>query len=138
MCVLSVLFGQRKSKSCSLMPLCSRSFLFSIRPDEKKKKTQTSGQEEHGVALRVEDHRPNMEGNIPEASIVEGNGPVTRHIISITIDGKNGEDKQTVRYMAECVVAQSGVQRTFILFQEFVIGMSNPKTFCLSFQVEVM
>ncbi|XP_072971478.1 shaggy-related protein kinase eta-like isoform X2 [Typha angustifolia] len=37
-------------------------------------------------------------------SAVEGNDPVTGHIISTTISGKNGEPKQTIHYMAERVV----------------------------------
>ncbi|KAJ8458547.1 hypothetical protein OPV22_031473 [Ensete ventricosum] len=39
-----------------------------------------------------------------QASAVEGNEPVTGHIISTTIGGKNGEPKQTLSYMAERVV----------------------------------
>ncbi|KAL0919967.1 hypothetical protein M5K25_009061 [Dendrobium thyrsiflorum] len=39
-----------------------------------------------------------------EASLLEGNDPVTGHIISTTIGGKNGEPKQTISYMAERVV----------------------------------
>ncbi|KAF5190080.1 Gpcr kinase, partial [Thalictrum thalictroides] len=38
------------------------------------------------------------------AAMVEGNDPVTGHIISTTIGGKNGEPKQTISYMAERVV----------------------------------
>ncbi|XP_042039274.1 shaggy-related protein kinase eta-like [Salvia splendens] len=38
------------------------------------------------------------------APVMDGNGTVTGHIISITIGGKNGEPKQTVSYMAERVV----------------------------------
>ncbi|KAH0468361.1 hypothetical protein IEQ34_003394 [Dendrobium chrysotoxum] len=70
--------------------------------------------QELGVALTVEDRWPEMEEGqsklyfnrklFQEASVVEGNGPVTGHIISTTIDGKNGEAKQTVSYMAERVV----------------------------------
>ncbi|XP_020592268.1 shaggy-related protein kinase eta-like [Phalaenopsis equestris] len=39
-----------------------------------------------------------------EPSLMEGNDPVTGHIISTTIGGKNGEPKQTISYMAERVV----------------------------------
>ncbi|CAA6673020.1 unnamed protein product [Spirodela intermedia] len=39
-----------------------------------------------------------------KASVVEGNNPLTGHIISTTIGGKNGEPKQTISYMAERVV----------------------------------
>nr|AFM94293.1 glycogen synthase kinase [Oncidium hybrid cultivar] len=39
-----------------------------------------------------------------EASLLEGTDPVTGHIISTTIGGKNGEPKQTISYMAERVV----------------------------------
>ncbi|XP_021910687.1 shaggy-related protein kinase eta-like [Carica papaya] len=38
------------------------------------------------------------------AAVVDGNDPVTGHIISTTIGGKNGEPKQTISYMAERVV----------------------------------
>ncbi|KAJ8616518.1 hypothetical protein MRB53_035890 [Persea americana] len=38
------------------------------------------------------------------ASVIEGSDPVTGHIISTTIGGKNGESKQTISYMAERVV----------------------------------
>ncbi|RYQ97279.1 hypothetical protein Ahy_B08g093312 isoform B [Arachis hypogaea] len=38
------------------------------------------------------------------ATVIEGNGEVTGHIISTTIGGKNGEPKQTISYMAERVV----------------------------------
>ncbi|KAK6142310.1 hypothetical protein DH2020_022658 [Rehmannia glutinosa] len=37
-------------------------------------------------------------------SMVEGNDPLTGHIISTTIGGKNGEPKRTISYMAERVV----------------------------------
>ncbi|KAH8511710.1 hypothetical protein H0E87_009037 [Populus deltoides] len=36
--------------------------------------------------------------------VADGNDPVTGHIISTTIGGKNGEPKQTISYMAERVV----------------------------------
>ncbi|XP_058100709.1 shaggy-related protein kinase eta-like [Magnolia sinica] len=38
------------------------------------------------------------------ASVIEGNDPVTGHIISTTIGGKNAEPKRTISYMAERVV----------------------------------
>ncbi|KAL5989697.1 serine/threonine protein kinase [Asimina triloba] len=38
------------------------------------------------------------------ASVIDGNHPVTGHIISTTIGGKNGELKRTISYMAERVV----------------------------------
>ncbi|KAG2649743.1 hypothetical protein PVAP13_1NG128200 [Panicum virgatum] len=37
-------------------------------------------------------------------SMIEGGDPVTGHIISTTIGGKNGEPKRTISYMAERVV----------------------------------
>ncbi|XP_074592625.1 LOW QUALITY PROTEIN: uncharacterized protein LOC141848492 [Curcuma longa] len=43
-----------------------------------------------------------------EASVVEGNEPVTGHIISTAFGGKNGESKQTISYMAERVVGSGG------------------------------
>ncbi|KAJ4750149.1 SHAGGY-like kinase [Rhynchospora pubera] len=39
-----------------------------------------------------------------EAPMIEGGDPVTGHIISTTIGGKNGEPKRTISYMAERVV----------------------------------
>jgi protein brassinosteroid insensitive 2 len=36
--------------------------------------------------------------------MIEGGDPVTGHIISTTIGGKNGEPKRTISYMAERVV----------------------------------
>ena len=38
-----------------------------------------------------------------EASVIEGNDPVTGHIISTTIGGKNGEPKQVRRYDCDSV-----------------------------------
>ncbi|KAE9593760.1 putative glycogen synthase kinase-3 MsK-1 CMGC-GSK family [Lupinus albus] len=39
-----------------------------------------------------------------EATVVNGNGTETGHIIVTTIGGKNGQPKQTISYMAERVV----------------------------------
>ncbi|KAE8685171.1 Glycogen synthase kinase-3-like protein MsK-1 [Hibiscus syriacus] len=39
-----------------------------------------------------------------EATVVDGNGTETGHIIVTTIGGKNGQPKQTISYMAERVV----------------------------------
>ncbi|URE07873.1 hypothetical protein MUK42_20168 [Musa troglodytarum] len=39
-----------------------------------------------------------------EATVINGNGTETGHIIVTTINGKNGQPKQTVSYMAERVV----------------------------------
>ncbi|RAL40915.1 hypothetical protein DM860_008613 [Cuscuta australis] len=41
-----------------------------------------------------------------EATIVDGNGTESGHIIVTTIGGKNGQPKQTISYMAEQVVGQ--------------------------------
>ncbi|KAH0467379.1 hypothetical protein IEQ34_004617 [Dendrobium chrysotoxum] len=57
---------------------------------------------EHEEASTVVGRQSEIEEK--ESSVVEGNGPVTGHIISTTIGGKNGEAKQTVSYMAERVV----------------------------------
>ncbi|CAA2977954.1 shaggy-related protein kinase eta-like isoform X1 [Olea europaea var. sylvestris] len=43
------------------------------------------------------------EKDMPD-SLVDSNGPVSGHIISTTIGGKNGEPKRTISYMAERVV----------------------------------
>ncbi|XP_077229440.1 shaggy-related protein kinase eta-like [Tasmannia lanceolata] len=69
------------------------------------------------ASLPLGPHPPENEGvkiapRLPEmgddkdvsASVIEGNGPVTGHIISTPIGGKNGESKQTISYMAERVV----------------------------------
>ncbi|KAL0562041.1 hypothetical protein IC582_002489 [Cucumis melo] len=39
-----------------------------------------------------------------EATVVDGNGTETGHIIVTTIGGKNGQPKQTISYMAERAV----------------------------------
>ena len=39
-----------------------------------------------------------------KATVVDGNGTEKGHIIVTTIGGKNGQPKQTISYMAECVV----------------------------------
>ena len=39
-----------------------------------------------------------------EATVVDGNGTETGHIIVTTIGGRNGQPKQTISYMAERVV----------------------------------
>ncbi|XP_010925615.1 shaggy-related protein kinase eta [Elaeis guineensis] len=53
--------------------------------------------------MTIAPRRPEMAED-KEASVVEGNGPATGHIISTTIGGKNGESKRTISYMAERVV----------------------------------
>ncbi|XP_022770759.1 shaggy-related protein kinase alpha-like isoform X1 [Durio zibethinus] len=42
--------------------------------------------------------------NEVEATIVDGNGTETGHIIVTTVGGKNGQPKQTISYMAERIV----------------------------------
>ncbi|KAK4476748.1 hypothetical protein RD792_006032 [Penstemon davidsonii] len=39
-----------------------------------------------------------------EATVVDGNGTETGHIIVTTIGGRNGQPKQSISYMAERVV----------------------------------
>jgi hypothetical protein len=39
-----------------------------------------------------------------EATMVDGNGTETGHIISTTIGGHNGQPKQTISYAAERIV----------------------------------
>ncbi|XP_020592250.1 shaggy-related protein kinase NtK-1-like [Phalaenopsis equestris] len=39
-----------------------------------------------------------------EVTVVDGNGTETGHIIVTTIGGRNGQPKQTISYMAECIV----------------------------------
>ncbi|XP_020080444.1 glycogen synthase kinase-3 homolog MsK-3-like [Ananas comosus] len=39
-----------------------------------------------------------------EATVVDGNGTETGHIIVTTIGGRNGQPKKTISYMAERVV----------------------------------
>ncbi|CAA0827261.1 Shaggy-related protein kinase alpha [Striga hermonthica] len=41
-----------------------------------------------------------------EATVVDGNGTETGHIIVTTIGGRNGQPKQTISYMAERIVGQ--------------------------------
>ncbi|KAB5560710.1 hypothetical protein DKX38_005667 [Salix brachista] len=45
-----------------------------------------------------------LDGEEMTTRVADGNDPVTGHIISTTIGGKNGEPKQTISYMAERVV----------------------------------
>nr|DAD21260.1 TPA_asm: hypothetical protein HUJ06_022723 [Nelumbo nucifera] len=56
-------------------------------------------------AVKIAPRRSEM-GDDKEMStpVIEGNDPVTGHIISTTIGGKNGEAKRTISYMAERVV----------------------------------
>ncbi|URE44676.1 SHAGGY-related protein kinase [Musa troglodytarum] len=48
--------------------------------------------------------RPEMDADKQEASVIQGNQPMTGHIISTTTGGNNGEPKQTISYMAERVI----------------------------------
>lgn len=45
-----------------------------------------------------------MNSLLQKASIMEGNDPVTGHIISTTIGGKNGEPKQVGYYGTDVLV----------------------------------
>ncbi|XP_064985661.1 shaggy-related protein kinase eta-like isoform X1 [Musa acuminata AAA Group] len=55
--------------------------------------------------LVMDPPRPEMvDADKQEASVIQGNQPLTGHIISTTIGGKNGEPKHTISYMAERVV----------------------------------
>lgn len=48
-----------------------------------------------------------------EATVVDGNGTETGHIIVTTIGGRNGQPKQTISYMAERVVGQGSLELYF-------------------------
>ncbi|GLT53640.1 hypothetical protein SLA2020_268980 [Shorea laevis] len=50
-----------------------------------------------------------------EATVVDGNGTETGHIIVTTIGGRNGQPKQTISYMAERVVGQGSLVLCFRL-----------------------
>ncbi|XP_021901942.1 glycogen synthase kinase-3 homolog MsK-3 [Carica papaya] len=52
-----------------------------------------------------------------EATVVDGNGTETGHIIVTTIGGKNGQPKQTISYMAERAVGHGSFG---VVFQEYV------------------
>eukprot|EP00249_Psilotum_nudum_P021599 c28168_g2_i1 orf=774-1865(+) len=39
----------------------------------------------------------------PDATVVDGNGTETGHVIVTTVVGTNGKPKQTISYMAECI-----------------------------------
>nr|GMD56220.1 shaggy-related protein kinase epsilon [Ipomoea batatas] len=56
-----------------------------------------------------------------EATIVDGNGTESGHIIVTTIGGKNGQPKQTISYMAEQVVGQGSFG---IVFQSIIFVTS--------------
>ena len=51
-----------------------------------------------------------------EATVVDGNGTETGHIIVTTIGGRNGQPKQTISYMAERIVGQGSFG---VVFQTF-------------------
>ncbi|KAK6267340.1 hypothetical protein QUC31_018177 [Theobroma cacao] len=53
--------------------------------------------------MKIKDEKVEKE---MEATVVDGNGTETGHIIVTTIGGRNGEPKQTISYMAERVVGQ--------------------------------
>ncbi|KAI3808728.1 hypothetical protein L1987_24687 [Smallanthus sonchifolius] len=53
-----------------------------------------------------------------EATVVDGNGTETGHIIITTIGGRNGQPKQTISYMAERVVGQGSFGIVFQIFHK--------------------
>ncbi|KAM0022649.1 putative protein kinase CMGC-GSK family [Helianthus debilis subsp. tardiflorus] len=53
--------------------------------------------------MKIKDEKVEKE---MEATVVDGNGTETGHIIVTTIGGRNGQPKQTISYMAERVVGQ--------------------------------
>lgn len=71
-------------------------------------KTRNSGidqlpKEMHDMKIR-DDKGKNPDDKEIEATVVNGNGTETGHIISTTIGGQNGQPKQTIRYRAERIV----------------------------------
>ena len=59
--------------------------------------------EMHEMKIR-DDKVDNPDEKEIEATVVNGNGTETGHIIATTIGGRNGQPKQTISYMAERVV----------------------------------
>jgi hypothetical protein len=59
--------------------------------------------EMHDMKIRVEQIN-HIDDKEMEATVVDGNGTETGHIISTTIGGHNGQPKQTISYAAERIV----------------------------------
>ncbi|KAI5421090.1 mitochondrial lysine-tRNA synthetase, variant 2, partial [Lathyrus oleraceus] len=68
---------------------------------------EASGHGEIGVDVLLEEMNDMKirDDREVEATVVDsGNGTETGHIIVTTIGGRNGQPKQTISYMAECVI----------------------------------
>ncbi|KAM1064313.1 hypothetical protein ACFX2A_028970 [Malus domestica] len=82
-------------------------------------KAHPQRQPDHNEPLNhVTRRAPQMDSDKEMSALVmEGNDAITGHIISTTIGGKNGEPKQTICYMAKCVV---GTGSFGIIFQVYI------------------
>ncbi|KAM0840563.1 hypothetical protein ACQ4PT_059574 [Festuca glaucescens] len=79
-----------------------------------------SGQRDAGVSTLAVAKLPAEMSNMKirdekevEATIINGNGTETGHIIVTTIGGKDGQRKQTISYMAERVIGQGSFGTVF-------------------------
>ncbi|XP_065864770.1 shaggy-related protein kinase epsilon-like isoform X2 [Euphorbia lathyris] len=54
--------------------------------------------------MKIRDERTNHDEKDIESAVVSGNGAEAGHIIATTVNGRNGQPKQTVSFMAERVV----------------------------------
>jgi serine/threonine protein kinase len=79
-----------------------------------------SGQRDAGVSTLAVDKLPAQMSNMKirdekevEATVINGNGTETGHIIVTTIGGKDGQRKQTISYMAERVIGQGSFGTVF-------------------------
>ncbi|KAG7022722.1 Shaggy-related protein kinase epsilon [Cucurbita argyrosperma subsp. argyrosperma] len=65
-----------------------------------------------------------------EATVVDGNGTETGHIIVTTIGGRNGQPKQTISYMAERTVGQGSFGIVFqVMVQLQTVSFCNSDSF---------
>ncbi|KAH9790769.1 Shaggy-related protein kinase epsilon [Citrus sinensis] len=88
-------------------PIKSRSleawWLFYSKPDDDDDAMPVDKLPEEINEMKIKGERVEKE---MEATVVDGNGTETGHIIVTTIGGRNGQPKQTISYMAERVVGQ--------------------------------
>ncbi|KAH9742283.1 Shaggy-related protein kinase epsilon [Citrus sinensis] len=78
-------------------------WLFYSKPDDDDDAMPVDKLPEEINEMKIKDERVEKE---MEATVVDGNGTETGHIIVTTIGGRNGQPKQTISYMAERVVGQ--------------------------------
>lgn len=93
---------EQHMSSTSLGTDASSSNVSSIAPPKKSDYDQLP---KELLEMKIRDDKAdNHDDKDMEATIVNGNGTETGQIIATTIDGRNGQPKQTISYMAERVV----------------------------------